>query len=243
MEYFLSMFSPYEIKARFFPAVLVLAPLVFSLLIWYPELIDWESSLFTLFIVVIIIFFLSKLGRHLGVKKQEKLLAEWGNFPSTIMLRKRDSTIDATTKERYHNFLILKVKGLKIPSLEEELEKPDFYEKQYNSAVKWLLENTRDSSKYSLLLQDNISYGFSRNLLGIKPLGIAFSLVSFVINLFGAYQKYNLILMDIPLKTWLAGLVCVFFTLMWIFYVTKQMVKTASYAYARTLLATCEDVV
>ncbi|MGG0587755.1 hypothetical protein ABE049_26160 [Priestia megaterium] len=238
----ISLFSRYELKARLFPALLVLAPLLFTVLIWYPELIDWQSSFFTILVSVVILFFLAKLSREMGIKRQKKLLVLWGGFPSTIMLRHRDTTIDPITKERYHEYLEKYIDGIKIPTAEEELENPEFYDKHYGSAIKWLLEKTRDATKYDLLLQDNINYGFSRNMLGIKPIGIIFSIVALMTNIYGAYQKYQLILLNLPLKIWFSLLVSTTFILLWVLFVKANWVTNTSQAYARTLLATCEDV-
>lgn len=205
MEKILNMFSQYELKARIFPALLTIAPFGLSTLIWYPELISLESSFLTLFVLIIILFFLAKVARERGKKLQEKLLNEWGGFPSTLFLKHNDNTLDDHTKRRYHQYLNKKVSGLRLPSKEEESKKPHSYDQQYSSAVKWLLEKTRDTKKYPLLYQDNINYGFSRNMVGIKPLGIAFSVLSLTTNTLGIYQRYQPLFLDLPLKIWKIG--------------------------------------
>ncbi|MED3656055.1 hypothetical protein P4489_17410 [Heyndrickxia sporothermodurans] len=191
---------------------------------------------------MIILFFIAKFCRELGVKKQIKLLEEWGGFPTLTMLRNRDNSIDSATKKRYHHFLKKNVKGIVIPNLQEELRKPDFYDQQYNSAVKWLLEKTRDKHKYYLLFQDNINYGFSRNMLGVKPIGIIISILAIIINIFGVSQNYNLNWNELPLKIWLTFLIDIIFLFLWVFFVTKNWVNNTAVAYARTLLASCEKI-
>lgn len=236
-----SIFSQYELKARFFPGIIVLTPFALAILILYPELISLESSIFTIMAVIVIIFFLAKLSREAGKKKEKNLMKKMGNYPSTIMLRYSDNEIDSVTKQRYHNFFKENVHGIELPSSSDhEKENPDFYEQQYNSAVKWLLENTRDYKKYDLLLQDNINYGFSRNMLGIKPFGIFFSIVACIINPYTLLVHNNHNLSQIPLKVWLSYLVYIIFLSLWIFFVKEKWVKSTAFAYARTLLATCE---
>jgi hypothetical protein len=242
MDIIISFFSPYELKARFFPALLILAPLFLTVVIWYPELIELESSIFTIVVLVIILFFFAKLSRELGVKKQKVLLKKWGNFPSTIMLRHRDNTIDAATKLRYHRYLRTNIEGLELPTPEEELNNPDFYEDQYSSAIKWLLEKTRDKNKYDLLFQDNINFGFSRNMFGVKYMGIVFCFLAILININGIYQTYNFNLAEIELKIWLSNLISLIFLLLWVFFVKESWVKNSAVAYARTLLSTCEEI-
>ena len=47
----------------------------------------------------------------------------------------------------------------------------------YQSGVRWLLNHTRpeDNKKFDLLFKENTAYGFRRNALGTKPLGLVFS--------------------------------------------------------------------
>ncbi|WP_345243611.1 hypothetical protein [Pontibacillus salipaludis] len=237
----LNLFSKYELKARIFPALLAIAPFGLTILIWYPELINLESSAITLLVLVIILFSLAKVAREKGKKKQNALLKKWGGFPSTTLLKHDDNTINENTKQRYHNYLNKNVPGIQLPSKEEELNDSSSTNSTYESAVHWLLEKTRDTKKFPLLYEDNINYGFSRNMLGIKPIGIIFTFVSLGINILGVYQQYAFTLNDLPLKIWISLIITIFFILLWVFFVKEEWVKSASYAYARTLLSTCED--
>lgn len=239
----LDIFSPYELKARIFPALLTIVPFGLSILIWYPELISLESSFLTGFVLIIILFFLAKIARELGKKQQKFLLKEWDGFPSTTVLKHSDQTLDDSTKKRYHQYINNNVDGVQLPTSEEELQKKsDHYDNEYNSAVKWLLEKTRDNKKYHLLYQDNINYGFSRNMLGIKPLGILFSLLSLGINVLGIFQKYQFTFVEIPLKVYISFLIGIFFLFLWTTFVNKKWVKSTAEAYARTLLSSCEEI-
>lgn len=241
MDSILSQFSPYEIKARLFPALLLLAPLLFTVLVWYPELISLGSSILVIAIFIITLFFLAKYCREMGVKKQGKLLKEWGAFPSIVILRHRDSVIDPVTKSRYHSFLQDRVNGIQLPTPNEEIEDPEYYDIQYSSAIKWLLEYTRDSKKYSLLQQDNINYGFSRNMLGVKSLGMLLTVLAFGVSIYGIYNEYGFDSLMFPLVIWISLLVNIGFFLFWVFFVNKNWVRSTSYAYARTILACCEN--
>lgn len=238
MEEILSIFSKYELKARVFPAFLVLLPIGFTALIWYPDLISLSGSFYIIIFIVSILFFLAKIARERGKTIQAKLLKEWDGFPSTRMLHHSDNSIDSVTKKRYHLYLQNTIPGIEIPTLEQELENPTYYEQQYTSAVNWLIENTRDNDH---LLQDNINYGFSQNLLGIKFLGILCCIIAIIINIFAAYQSHNINLLAMPLEIWLSILINFLFLLLWIFYVNKKWVRSSSEAYARILLSTCEN--
>jgi hypothetical protein len=241
-EKIFELFSPYELKARLFPALITVAPFGLSLLIWYPQLIDLETSVLTTFVLLILLFFLAKLARERGKKLQDKLLIEWGGFPSTTFLKHSDNSIDKYTKQRYHQYINKHVSGFQLPSKEKELSNPSFYDSCYNSVIKWLLEKTRDQKKYHLLYQDNINYGFSRNMVGIKPLGILFSILSLLTNLFSIYKEQGFSWTNYPLKAWISILISVLFISIWLLFVKKGWVKSTSEAYARTLLSCCEEV-
>jgi len=243
LEHIFTLFNHYELKARFFPALLLLTPVILATLIWYPELMEIDSSIIAVIISIIIIFFLAKLCRDRGFQLEKTLKEEWGNYPSISMLKFSDNRIDEITKKRYHKYLKENIVDINLPNdLTEENEKKDFYDLNYRSANKWLVEKTRDTTKYNLLFQDNINYGFSRNMLGVKTFGIYFSLIAIGLNIFGIYKEYHTISLEIPLKIWLSVLVSLFFLFIWIFLVNKNWVKNAADAYARTLLATCEKV-
>ena len=66
--------SEYELKARIFPASFTILPFVITILMWFPELINLESSLIIMLILIISLFFLGKLVREGGRKAQNKLL-------------------------------------------------------------------------------------------------------------------------------------------------------------------------
>src|SRR5271165_4313391 len=55
-----------------------------------------------------------------------------------------------------------------------------FADQVYQSGVRWLLNHTRpaDNKKFDLLFRENVAYGFRRNALGTKPIGILISVGS-----------------------------------------------------------------
>lgn len=240
MDTILSYFSVYEIKARFFPALLLILPIIFTIFIWYPDLISLDSSLIIGLVFFITIFFLAKFCRAMGLKVQNKMLKEWGDFPSTTMLRHSDSTIDSITKYRYHSFLNSNVENIKLPTPEEEAENREDADLQYRSAVKWLLEYTRDTQIFNIIYTDNANYGFSRNMLGVKYLGISLTFLAIGLHVYGIHMKYQLNSLFLPLEIWLTLLFNLGMLMSWIFFVNKKWVTSNAYAFARSLLACCE---
>jgi len=225
--------------ARVFPSIILLCPFILSIIIWYPQLISIESSLLFIFIFLVFTFFVAKIARHLGHKKEEKLLNKWGGFPTEEYLSYFDDTIDEITKARYRTNLS-NASGIYFPSKEEELNTDsEEYKSTFRSAILWLIENTR---KNDILLQDNISYGFCRNLLGLKKIGITICFLSLVINFFNIYIQYDFLYLEIPLKIWVTILIVLGMLMGYIFYVNEKLVRAQSEAYAKTLLKCCENI-
>src|SRR2546430_2313996 len=95
----------YVLRARLWPALLAGLPAVFATLVWFP--LDWKDWQM---IGACIIFFgllgiLEHLGRESGYKLQPELFRRWDGAPTTRFLRHRDLTLNAITKQRYHNSL------------------------------------------------------------------------------------------------------------------------------------------
>jgi hypothetical protein len=70
--------------------------------------------------------------------------------------------------------------GQKIPSVDEENATPDIVDQTYEVYAKSLIAKTRNRSEFSLIFEENCNYGFRRNLLGMKTVGIIISALSMI---------------------------------------------------------------
>jgi len=241
----MNIFDNYELKARIFPAVLTAMPFGVSFVIWYPDIIgSFESSIIFTVVILILLFSLAKVVRERGKRIQNNLLDEWGDFPTTIILKYSDDTLDVNTKKRYHRYLNSKISEIKLPTTkEQELKDPKLYNGNYRSAVRWLLEKARDHNQYPLVYQENINYGFSRNLLGMKYFGVTFSILSFFFNIFHIYWfshfSYEELLLIKVVSSLSASLIFLGF---WVFFVKKDWVTKTAWTYAEVLLSICEGI-
>jgi hypothetical protein len=123
-----------------------------------------------------------------------------------------------------------------------ENEDPTAADKSYTSAVKWLLEFTRNTKLFPLVFNENVYYGFRRNTLAAKPialclLGLAAALAAWITK-----RRYGWNVdawgNDV-IAAWAVILAC---APPWILLVTKGWVKDGAHAYARALLAACDGV-
>lgn len=235
-----SLFDEYSLNARVRPALLALLPATLFAYLAFPQLYQLLAGAIGIFVVFGIVTALAHFSRSRGRAAESELYAVWGGKPTTALLRHSDVHLDPVTKRRYHDFLAKNIENWRIPTEEEELREPRKADQAYESAVRWLLEHTRDQKRYALLFKENISYGFRRNCYGIKWLAAmlaiaplmaaAMDLVSPSVSFFrlGGLS----ILVSATLSAALLG--------WWLFVVREAWVKDAAIAYAIRLLAACE---
>ncbi|MGH3113813.1 MAG: hypothetical protein ACRDOP_10155 [Gaiellaceae bacterium] len=162
-------FDAYDRGARLAPAYLVLSPLavfVFSLAIGSPT---WWSKLGGILIACGGPLLAAHWGRAGGRTKQPALFAAWGGSPTTRLLRYSTGGLRATVDERHA--VVERATGVSLPSESDEHADPEAAEARYESASARLRELTR-GDVFPLVLKENTSYGFRRNLWARKPYGI-----------------------------------------------------------------------
>lgn len=236
--------DPYERQARLYPALLALSPILITTTCLYGGQATLLKTVAAVLVGCGALFWLANLARDAGKSLEKALFTAWGGKPSVQLLRHRDPHLDSTTKHRHHNFLAASLKTA-FPSSEEELGNQNAADQIYESATRWLLEQTRDAKKFPLLLKENIAYGFRRNLLGVRRAGIVVATlsliwISLVSNLIRPETPY--LVVDLPPENLAAYGACLALLLVWIFAVSTRRVKVAAFAYAERLLAACETL-
>src|SRR6267142_2503536 len=163
----------YSTQARLMPSLIVVMPVGIVIVAVFPPKLLLESVALGIVVNVGLAFaaLFSELARDAGKRKQDKLWKDWGGASSIRLLRHRDKSISPETRIRYHAKLE-KLLSLKMPTVEDEKASPSGADKIYKTCGDYLLEKTRDAKKFALILRENTSYGFRRNLWGMKPAGI-----------------------------------------------------------------------
>ena len=67
------------------------------------------------------------------------------------------------------------------PTAAEEEKDQTAADAFYEQAGTWLRENTRDTKKFSILFGENVTYGYRRNLLGLKWIALGLNLAVAVV--------------------------------------------------------------
>jgi hypothetical protein len=243
--------DPYERPARLYPALLTVLPVIALVMLLYAPKTTAMTAVVTVAVSCGGLYMITNVCREFGKRVEGELYRDWGGKPTTQLLRHRDPSIESTTKRRYHAFLGNKI-NLPFPDKDQENADPEAADDIYQSGIRWLLNQTRqdDTKKFDLIFKENVTYGFRRNALGMKPIGVTLCVGCFLWVLFrqgvlispnhGLIDMNALLQMPDPATTSL--LVSALMLLIWIFFFTKTTMRTAAFTYAETLLRACDSL-
>jgi len=237
------LFDTYSLRARHLPTVLVVAPSLMIASLLFPRVYDrmgvsMTSVSVSVSLSLVFLFFIAHVLRQRGRAVEKKMAAKAGGMPTTCWLRHSDTNVDSVTKARYHAYLAKNVQGFKLLAQSQEQQRPGMADEMYRSGVKWLLEKTRDTGKYPLVLKENAEYGFRRNMLGGKWFALTLCVLPLAVAY--AWDIYKGVGPQFGNDHVAAIAIAAVAVLSWLFFVTEEWVRDASHAYARALLATCE---
>ena len=243
--------DPYDRQARLYPALLCLLPLLALLTLLYATNVSALTGAVTIAVSCGGLFLMMNISREMGKRLEDKLYRGWGGKPTTQLLRHRDGIIDSVTKRRYHAFLAAKINAT-FPDAEQERTDPAKADEAYQSGARWLLDHTRPDGgkKFDLLFRDNVAYGFRRNALGARPLGIIIACGCLVWALTKEHVLFNAggKIVDWPVLQRLSPpaiaslAVSGAMLLVWMFFFTKTSLRTCAFSFAETLLRTCDTL-
>jgi len=233
--------NTYSLKARIYPVILSLLPILIIGILFSIEFQNYYQSIGSLGLSTVLFFLFSQLGRDRGKKKEKQLWKEWQGSPTTQLFRFSNDTIDPTTKKAYHDKMNSFVLSSIIPSIKEEEKSPETCDQIYKSWTKFLISKTRDTSKFNLLFSENINYGFRRNAYGLKPFAIIVILL-----LYFAIWASNYLTNDgfnfTDKSTLVSQFILIIPLIFWVFVVNKEWIKIPAFAYAERLLETINEI-
>ena len=229
----------YIAKARLFPFFIVIFPLVLGAVALFPNIVTGWSFLGSLFGVFGLTMLFSELGRDLGKKKEGILFKQWGGRPSEAMLSHEKTNLDIHTLDRYHKKLSTLLSQTKLPTKEEEIRDQSRAFEIYTTCVSFLIGRTRDIKKYPLLFNENVSYGFRRNLWAMKAAAIIIAIIGIAIC-FGVFLA-GIVNGNFVALPFVGVLVNVSLLVWWIFRITPDWVHIVSITYAKTLLSVLDS--
>lgn len=225
----LELLDTYHIRVRLSASIIVLAPLVITLFLCFQEIATLVSS--TVIIAVLLAFtnYLPIVQRQIYQKK-----LPFKNYAAQFLMPD-DKTLNPASKKRYYRILA------EIDQTFSDFQHPDTSKSFYQcceSAVRYLREKTRANS---LVLEENINYGFYRTLYSNKITGILLCIV------FGSVTAtYSLFcsesLSQIPISNYIAFSSNIALLLFWIFGVKQRILESTAKQYAKALLSTIDSL-
>jgi hypothetical protein len=233
------IFDAYAFRARLVPALLASVPtlaLLFVMVPWdhlgLPHAIAGSMA-------AIVLFAFADFARESGLRVEAKL----GTRSTPELLHHHNTIIDQVSKNRYRAFLVTKLK-IAAPSEQQELEDPATANAFYTSAGNWLREHTRDAKTFKILFDDLVTYGFRRNLLGLKYISMCLNVLTLTACAAILYFRipYFHAIENIEDKLFVVVITAVLHSIYMIVAVNKTSVRNASQAYGRQLILSTEQL-
>jgi hypothetical protein len=230
-------FDAYGLRAQLFPAIIAGLPSLGFIL----ALVPWGHLGLPHAIASVMITVLLFAGADLARRYGRKVEARLGTRSTPEILFRNNAMIAEPSKARYRAFLAKKL-GIPVPSEDDEINDPNKALSFYNSAATWLRENTRDTKKFKLLFNEVVTYGFRRNLLGLKYLSLSLNAVVLIgcVTILYFRPHYFMSLSDADAKLWIVVIAAILHSVYMAFGVSEAAVIEASQTYGRQLVISCE---
>lgn len=220
----------YERRARLVPGLWLLAPVIIAGVILglddYP-VVSLAAGGVSAFGGPVL---LAGYVRQRGLAFEDKLIVGWGGWPTTQLLR-----TGPTQLVDHRRTTVQRVTGIQLPP-KDQADNPG-----YDVAISSVRAKTRDRARYELLFAENRNYGFERNLLGVRPIGLWISALMFIIV--GVLFLTWLVRYTTFRPEFLLGWLVI--AMLWIGWWTvpsEERAKTAGFKYAERLLEACETL-
>lgn len=222
----IKIFDVYNIRARLSVYIIIISPVILTLYAMYEPVRSFSFSV--VFIAILCAFsnYLFALQRYI---QKDKI---YGNTTAKYLYLE-DGHINACTKKRYYRKLSLMDEGFSI--FDTPTNSNEFKEA---CAIQWLRNNTRENR---LVQEENMLWGFYKNLLSLKIIGIIFSIIAIIIlitislpinmkEFFYSSLNMGVLIIDIS------------FVLFWILGVNKKIYTVLDEKYAYALLGALDTM-
>jgi len=166
---FARLADAYTVRARLLPALITALPLGIATLAWFPTGILGWGAVWALIVWSGGTVLLAEVGRDAGRRKEPGLFASWCGKPTTRLLRHRGSTNTPLLVRRHARLAALT--GIAAPTAGAEAADRHAADEVYEAWSAVLRDRTRDHTAFDLIFAENCSYGFRRNLWGMRPVG------------------------------------------------------------------------
>jgi hypothetical protein len=237
-------FDQYVLHARIAPMLITLMPSALLIVGLFPTKIAGMGIIIGAVSYCGMLVLLANLARDFGKKLEPKLYKKWGGAPTSLLLDPDETSLSETELAEVHS----KLEVLTNAPYPADIEKK---EEVFNIWTSYLRKRTRDpkNHQFRLVQAESINYGFRRNLLGLKWIGIFLCCVSIFTLCFEQYLQVRSVIQE---DVWRASamvsptakaslLVIISTLLIFLFVVKASWVKVAGTTYAKRLIE-CTDL-
>lgn len=191
------IFNAYEIRARIFPSLIILLPIVVLFFSIIPLSNPIEKILIGFGIFFVLVYAFSYQVRICGTKIQEKCWSNAGSPPSTLILQWENQVLSKDLKNQIYS-TILKKYAIAIPdSIEQEKNLAEF-NRIIDNVFFRVRSDLYKKNPEGIWSKHNAEYGFVRNLFGCREIWVTISIICSIIGGFAYYyQQDNVILLGI----------------------------------------------
>lgn len=228
----ISVLDRYSWHARAFPVYLTIAPIPLALAAILPDRLGVPLGGAAAILFAPLAFLAGELGGDFGKRLERRLWCKWGGAPTTRFLRHSNQEFNQATRARVH--VKLRALGLHVPSADEEERDGQAADLYYESCTEELIRRTRDRKRFPLVFSSLSGYGFRRNLLGLKPIGLPVAVMALLVCIASLWigwdsEKSRIVAVGAAVLT--SGLL-----LVWLAWVNEKTVALAANRYGRFLL-------
>lgn len=226
----IEIFDQYNIRARVCPCIILLSPVVLTLFLCFSDVFNYVTS------AVIIAIFLSIANCIPVIQRMifKRSKIEQVNYASQY-LNISDTTIDSISKKRYYKKLS------EYDPVFDKLNTPTdnrMYIQLCESAVRMIKSKTREQN---LLLEENINYGFCKNMLLNKRYGLILCSINIIFIVVYSLVT-NITITIIPRENWIVFSLTILMLLFWIFVINKRIVQESGKRYAIALIEAIDNI-
>lgn len=223
----INIFDTYNIRARLSVYIIIISPIILTLYFLYEPVRTFSFSAILFTIIIAFSNYLFALQRYLQKDKKT-----YSNIAAEL-LYVNDLRINECTKQRYYQKLCKLDNSFAI--FENPSDGKEF-EAACSSAIIWLRNNTRNNK---LVQEENMLYGFYKNLISLKGVGLLFTLIAIIILVFSSTPLCHFF--QSPLNTWLM-ILDILFIFFWILGVNKKIGFIVAEKYAYALLGALDSI-
>ncbi len=234
----MSLFDRYGWQARVFPVYITISPIILALAAILPPGLNLPLGAATAIVFVPLAFLAGQVGADFGKRLEKRLWLHWDGPPTTRFLRHSNDEFNLITRKRVH--AKLRSLGLDVPSAEDQRHDPQAADAHWEACTAELIRRTRDHRGFPLVFKGLIEYGFRRNLLGLRPLGLLLSIGALLAcswKVWAGWGNQEAVAVAVG-----AALLSLSLLAIWIVWVREKTIAISANRYARFLLEAAQEL-